>query len=296
MKKLITLCIPTNGRVDFVLPVLDSIYNQGIDDCLFEVVISDNGDKSVLHEAIGKYLNHDNIFYYKSKLKGFVNQVDALKHSNGLYIKMLNHRSVLLPGILREFIGLVEKYKDTQPYIFFSDGLLKGEKIIECTDFNSFVYLLSYYSSWSGGVGLWNKDKSKLDEINYNQMFPHTSIVFETKCDSQYVIFNKKFMDEIEEPNKGGYNLFHAFSVIYLDILKELENERRISSVTFQKIKRDLRCFLSDWYYNIKIAHNQYTFDVGGFREHISVYYSYADYMFIVLRAILKAVRVKIRK
>ena len=42
---LLSICIPTNGIVSYVLPVLDSIYSQvkGNDLELFEVVIVDNG-------------------------------------------------------------------------------------------------------------------------------------------------------------------------------------------------------------------------------------------------------------
>ena len=42
--KLLSLCIPTNGISEWVFPVLDSIYNQKVDDSLFEVIVTDNGN------------------------------------------------------------------------------------------------------------------------------------------------------------------------------------------------------------------------------------------------------------
>ncbi|MCR5757842.1 MAG: hypothetical protein K6F95_08040 [Selenomonas sp.] len=41
MNYLLSLCIPTNGIIELVFPVLDSIYAQGEDESLFEVVVCD---------------------------------------------------------------------------------------------------------------------------------------------------------------------------------------------------------------------------------------------------------------
>ena len=42
---LLSLCIPTNGIIELIFPVLESIYSQNdVDSSLFEVVVMDNGD------------------------------------------------------------------------------------------------------------------------------------------------------------------------------------------------------------------------------------------------------------
>ena len=51
-KPLVSLCIPTNGVVEWVFPVLDSIYNQIVDNALFEIVITDNGNNVVFKKNI----------------------------------------------------------------------------------------------------------------------------------------------------------------------------------------------------------------------------------------------------
>ena len=55
-KPLVSLCIPTNGVVEWVFPVLDSIYNQSVDNALFEIVITDNGNNVVFKKSIQDYL------------------------------------------------------------------------------------------------------------------------------------------------------------------------------------------------------------------------------------------------
>lgn len=282
--KLLSICIPTNGATHFVMPVLDSIYSQGVNNELFEVVITDNGKDSTLGDAIEKYKTHGNLSYYKSESTGFVNQVDAFKRSNGLFIKMLNHRAQLLPGALSDLIELIYKYKETQPVIYCSDGVLKLDEITEGMNFNTFVKKLSYYSSWSAGVGIWAKDKIMLDKISYNQMFPHASIMFETRQQSEYVIWNKKFMIMEDEPTKGGYNIFQTFAVTYLDLLKDLENKGRITSKTFKSVKKDLKGFLASWYYILFCKSNQFTFSTENCKTSILAYYSYFDYLTIILK------------
>lgn len=282
--KLLSICIPTNGAVPFVLSALESIYSQGVNDSLFEVIITDNGKESKLDRAIENYMFHGNLYYYKSELTGFTNQIDSFKRSNGLFIKMLNHRAQLSSGALQDLIELINTYKDIQPVIYCSNGVLNLKEFTICKDFNHFVKKLSYYSSWSAGVGIWAKDKIMLDKISYNQMFPHATIIFEIRQDSKYIIWNKKYIHLGNDPTKGGYNIFHTFAVIYLDLLKELQNRNRITSNTFKSIKNDLRSFLANWYYTIFYTHNQFTFSTDEYKKHILTHYSYIDYLIIIFR------------
>ena len=42
---LLSICIPTNGIIELIFPVLESIYSQqNIDTSIFEVIVVDNGD------------------------------------------------------------------------------------------------------------------------------------------------------------------------------------------------------------------------------------------------------------
>ena len=37
---ILSLCLPTNGVIEWVFPVLDSIYNQNVDLNMFEIIVS----------------------------------------------------------------------------------------------------------------------------------------------------------------------------------------------------------------------------------------------------------------
>ena len=45
---LLSICIPTNGVVEWIIPAINSIYSQGVDNNEFEVVVTDNGEKDDL--------------------------------------------------------------------------------------------------------------------------------------------------------------------------------------------------------------------------------------------------------
>lgn len=279
---LLSICIPTNGAVEFIIPVLESIYSQNdVDKAKYEVFITDNGLDSKLEVAIQPFMHNGNLRYLATTDKGFLNLITSLKLGKGIFCKMLNHRSILIPGSLKALVEMVEKYKKTQPVIYCTDKSIKGDDIIFCENFNSFVRTMSYYSSWSAGIGIWEKDKQILEKIECNEMFPNTSLLFEMRQESEYVIWNKKYQNMMDEPTKGGYNIFHTFAVVFLDLLNDLERRGRISSSTFRSVKNDLRMFLSMWYYNIVCTPNQYTFSIDGYKKHILIYYNYYDYFII---------------
>ena len=101
MAKLVSLCIPTNGIVKWVLPVIESIYKQNVEDDLFEIVITDNGTNSELKQHLKKYLEiHDNLIYKKTEDYQFLNQISCFKAASGELIKFINHRMVLKNNFL----------------------------------------------------------------------------------------------------------------------------------------------------------------------------------------------------
>lgn len=284
---LLSLCIPTNGAVQWVLPVLDSIYNQNYDLNKYEVVITDNGKDSQLASYLKNY-EHPNLRYIVTSDEGFLNLVTSLKEGRGLFCKMINHRSVLMPGTIEEMIQLIERYKDCQPTIFFSDGNVKGRELIECKNLDQFIANLSYWTSWSAGIGFWRKDIEKIDSVELDKMFPNASLLLNLRKESQYVIWNKKYEQMEDDSGKGGYDLFQTFGVGYLDIINDLRFKNRISQETFLKVKSELYGFLSSLYINEVVLPTKHTFIIGDVRKSLNVYFSDLDYYKLVVMAWLK--------
>ena len=283
---LLSICIPTNGIVEWVVPVIDSIYAQGVDNSLFEVVITDNGERPDLMEAVKKY-KQNNFHYYKTKSKGFTNQIDAFEKCTGQFCKMLNHRSRMLPGSINDLLAFVNKYKDTKPILYCAEGNAKGGEFVECKNTDEFVSRLSYFVSWSAGTGAWREDLTDVRSKPIDASFPHTVFLFDLRKESQYVICNKKYEQMADDAGKGGYDLYETFAVHFLDIIKSLLDGGRISRETFIVVKNDLFGFLTSLYKNEVILPTKHTFILKDIKKSMQVYYGAAAYWQMVVVAYL---------
>lgn len=293
---ILSLCIPTNGAVEWILPVIESIYAQEYDTSKFEVVITDNGKESQLPSYIAK-MNYPNLRYKQTDDEGFLNLVTCLKEGKGMFCKMINHRSRLSPGTIKTMIDLVLQYKESQPLIYCSDGVLKNRgEIIDCSTDDDFVRELSYWCSWSAGIGFWQKDLKEIGSIDLNNMFPNTSMLFGCRNESSYVIWNKKYQQMGDETGKGGYDLYKTFGVIFLDIMNGLRIDHRITYDTFIKVKKDLFIFLRGLYMSEAILPTNRTFILKNIRQSMNVYYGSNDYIRMVVGAWLRLPIALIRK
>lgn len=280
---LLSICIPTNGIIEYVVPSVESIYNQKIDNSLFEVVITDNGTDSELGEAI-KNIEEPNLRYIRTDAQGFMNQLCAFKESKGIFIKMINHRALFHSGGLQKMIGLIKDYQDEKPMLYFPNGHLGGIEITKCQNLDEFINKVSFWSSWEQGVGIWQEDKGKLDYIEYDNMFPAASILFGIRKNSKYIIYDEKITYETPSQRVRQYDFFNTFAVKFLNIIKELQEKGRISSKSFNYIRKDMyRRYLISYYYQIVVTKTEKTIPQKDIDKSMSIYYSKWDYYFMVL-------------
>ena len=285
---LLAICIPTNGVVEWVVPVIESIYAQGVDNALFEVVITDNGEKDDLQVAVKKY-NYPNLNYSRNNAKGFTNQIEAFEKCQGVFCKMLNHRSIMLPGSIMALIEFVRKYQDTKPILYCAEGNAKGGDYIECANTDEFVKSMSYFVSWSGGTGAWKDDlRCNLRSKSIDCFFPHFLFLFGLRDETQYVIWNGKYEEMADDAGKGGYDLFKVFGVNLLDYINNLRIQNRIEIGSFLRVKEDLYDFLGGLYLNEVLLPTNHTFIIQNVEQSMSVYYGRYYYKNMVLKARLK--------
>ena len=285
---LLSLCIPTNGRVDWISLLLSSIYSQQVDNSLFEVVITDNARNPELEKAVAAF-SQPNLKYYPSDSAGFTNQVDAFEKCSGIFCKMLNHRSVLLPDSIGRMIGMVREYQDSKPLIYCSNGHIKGPSVIDCPDMDSFVRNLSYFSSWSAGTAVWKDDMKGMRDKPVNSTFPHTLFLFQVREESHCVIWNVPYQYLQDDVGKGGYNPFEAFGITFPDILHGLEEKGRISEETYRHVKKDIFSFLKYLYFNEVIRPSKNNYILKDIRKIVTTNYGKGAYLKIVLHSLFVA-------
>lgn len=294
-KKLLTLCIPTNGIIEWVFPVIDSIYEENIESSKFEVIVTDNG----LNEAFAKKMmiyqdKYNNLIYKKTNAEGFLNQVEAFRLAKGEFVKFINHRTKLLPGVINNILEFVQENIGDKPVIFYSNGALNfNEDIIKCENFDDFVNSMSYFSSWSAGLAFWKEDFfNKLENHSYNSLFPHTDILFCEREKNLYYIDNRVIFEEItsDSKKKGSYLLFKAFGVDYISIILNLYLSGDIRFITFDNIRKKTLDFIAYLFVEFKILKKPCSYDLSDSKKYMNVFYKSSRLNFSIIKMFIKKV------
>lgn len=278
----VSLCIPTNGVVEWVVAVLESLYSQGVAENLFEVVITDNGHNQDFKNKMKEILQeHSNIIYAETDALPFVNEIESYKRASGELIKFVNHRTKLVDGALQRLIDFAEEYQEEKPIVYFSNGVLKIKKTRhEYDSFDQFVKHLSYWSSWSTGMTIWKTDFEKLpaDVSGYNELFPHTNVLFSVRHERKFIIDNSVIFDEIPQGKKpkGCYDLFFAFGIEFPWIICTLLRDGDISTDTFKFVIDENLGFIASLYYQYCVRKKYCSYDLSGESNMYGVFYTKA--------------------
>lgn len=104
---LLTIAIPTYNCADFLPDAIASIMRQGLDD--FEILIVDNASEDNTEEVVRSFENpHIRYLRNLANLGSRENGNRCLANSRGRYIKFLCADDVLLDGILRKQLNVLE--------------------------------------------------------------------------------------------------------------------------------------------------------------------------------------------
>jgi len=165
---------------------------------------------------------------------------------------------------------------------YFANGVLKiSKERHEFNTFDDFVRNLSYWSSWSTGMAIWKDDFDKLPEdvSKFNELFPHTNVLFNERNRGKYVIDNSVIFDEMPQGKKpkGNYDLFFAFGVDYPGIILDLLRSKSISVTTYKKIVSDNLNFVSSLYYQYFIKKEYCSYDLNGIKSIYGVFYTESE-------------------
>lgn len=301
---IVSLCIPTNGISEWVFPVLDSIYSQNVDNTLFEVIVTDNGNNSEFYSKMIEYAkNHENLIYKKTTAYMFYNQLEALKLANGLFFKFVNHRALFTNGSLKKMIDIIQLNKEEKPIIYFSCGSLKKDNY-NLNTFDEFIKTLGRFVSWTSGVGIWKEDYKKIpSDIKIDKISPHSCILFSVRENRNYIINNYIFSKELQvgHANKGKYDLFKAFAVEEITIALNLYIDGNISANTFKCIKNDYKKFCSELYWRFCIRKKECSYNLNNFNEVMGIFFKkkeilFGAYLFGFISIIKKIINIIRRK
>lgn len=298
MEPLLSICIPTYNRLEILIKTIDSIYADATDDMLnlFEVVVSDNSPDHNCKSLERIYANYSNFHYFTTECEGFLNSYYALTYGKGKYLKLHNNTALLKKKGLSHIIELVKSNTQNCPAIIFTDGYRLKGKVESYHTFEDFMYGASYFTSWSTGFGMWKGDFDRIKGVNLNKFFPQTSLLVTQKEKESFIVDDYNIFVIQGVPQKGGYNIFRAFSVDYVNIIKELKDNKDISVECYRYIKDALLYkFLSVRFFKTVIARID-KFEHSDIKGSILVNYTYFDYIKFILASLWGPIRYIIRE
>lgn len=304
---LLSICIPTYGRVEILHNTLNSIFSQSVNSDLYEICISDNSPTDETKVMLDSFFSDKtNIHYNKSTCEGYYNSIESLKLGRGKFLKLHNNYSKFNADVFRDFVNVISINKEKKPVMFFSFGSVKLEnKTNIYISFDDFMNEITYFSTWSTSFGIWKDDFDLLmaQDIELDKMFPHTSLLFALCNKESFFIDNSFYFDNQDVGKKGGYNLPETFGTRYIGLCEQLLIRNVISEYTFQKIKNGILDFISDWYFRVNFYPEKYCFSYDNWQRTIyNIYGRYGikkiknDFLLKFTKEILKNLMKKIMR
>ena len=127
---LLSIIIPVFNVEKYICTCMESIFSQGLDEDIFEVIIVNDGTKDRSIEAIQDIIRqHNNCMVLEQKNQGsWAARNTGLSKASGEYILYLDPDDFLIDGSLKP---MLEKALETKMDIILADYLTKSDEEIE---------------------------------------------------------------------------------------------------------------------------------------------------------------------
>jgi hypothetical protein len=177
-------------------------------------------------------------------------------------------------------VDFVNNNLSKKPITFFLNGACEPpEKENYFSEFDSYVYGLKNFSSWSGGISCWKDDLNNILNSSNTvcELFPHTIFAFYFEENRLYNIENKELFEDIlsTPKNKGNYDIFYAFGVEYVDIICDLEKKNLIAETTRKYVLQENEDFIAKIFLFYVILKKKCSYDTSSYRKSLNCNYSY---------------------
>lgn len=292
-KPLLSICIPTYNRCEYLKKSLDSIVSQDGFNEEVEIVISDNhscDDTLIISKQYAKEYN--NIKYFRNDENiGDKNHPLSLKRASGILRKISNDTIIYRSGALKYMLDLVRSNLNEKPVVFFLSSGTKNKEIFECDSIDSFIKYTSYFVTWIKSISFWEEDCHDMVIYEEDQVtrIPHVKFLLYCLNKRKKSVISDKEIMEIQYVTKKNlsYGLYKVFYINFLEILQNYYDNGLISNETIYIVKRDLLLkFFTYWLVEIWWKPNDYLLDKEDLEELLEKSYSdeqyYRDYKMIV--------------
>ncbi|WP_191018024.1 glycosyltransferase family 2 protein [Treponema zioleckii] len=262
-KPLLSICIPTYNRAEYLEKSLESLVSQP-EFAQIEVVISDNASTDNTEEVCRSYQKkYPNIVYFRNEENIHDrNFPTALMRANGIYRKLYNDNMLHLSGSLRFLLELIDTYKDSKPLMFFLHGKFGAKKInnpekFEVKGVDELVLYTSHHFTWLAGFGFWEDECTNLEkEFDWceKKIWQSYKGLKSASARSKSVIVTKKLIEWIPVAKRDyTYGLYTVFFQNFPNLLSEYKVIGKISKKTVSRVRKHMLFTLAGgWIGNVK--------------------------------------------
>lgn len=230
-RPLLSICIPTYNRAQYLKDCLDNIIGQFRDRDIYEqieVVISDNASKDNTQELVREYQkDFFNIRYFRNKENlGFDRNVDAvLTKAIGKFCWLMSDDDIIEKKALSFILGVIKRYPEISYIGINPKGAFEKERIQYWRTGKKFVSLKGLLPP-DGLLShcIINKKFLPPDRKKYygNYWF-HYSSVLEIIADKPFIVVNKDLFKKNEHKSRMETEGAYFFSYNHLkNIIKNL--------------------------------------------------------------------------
>lgn len=255
MQPLLSICIPTYNRCEYLKKCLDSIVGQN--EFLVgrvEVIISDNMSEDNT-EAFG--LKYDAAYKTIKYFKNGKNIRDknfplAISRASGTYRYLCNDTVLFNAGALKKICEIVENNLEAKPHIVWANGSAKCKEEVHSTDFEGYIHDMNFLITSIACFGMWDSECDNVAndtsgcELSLWQVRKGLELASQRE---KVLIINKPLRKNQAVKNKNiSYGLYKVFYENYFVLLQPYFDKRMLSIQIKEYLEKDLLFnFFTDW-------------------------------------------------
>lgn len=312
---LLSICIPTWNRSKFVKIQLESFaeHLKGIDASEIELYISDNCSDDDTEEVVRQYTSQIAAITYNRNEKNIGaagNFVRCMQWASGKYILLLGDDDILEPGSVKYLLdqlrgndyGLVHMHP-------FED---MTEECVVYEDYEAFYKRVSFWFTFMSGSIFRREVVQMVDPSKYvnTHLLQMPYYLLSATRGKNNLLINKQLLKTgLDSSNNGGYKFYEVFVRNYLNIWKELVDNKTITPSCFEYLKKDIyKKFILNYNFMLLVRHKNVKpenancnacrsgFKITGAKEILKEYYgkdfyykiSWVYYLKFYMKALLK--------
>lgn len=247
-KPLLSICIPTYNRCEYLMNTLNSIiYQKEFQDGMVEIVISDNASIDETEQVVKNYTSRfENIVYFRNPENIHDQNFPlALRRGTGLYRKLHSDTLLCISGSLRYICDIIKQYSGTEKILFMPNGRGKDlkEETIECTSFEQFVRKTGIWTGWIGAFGLWESETENItaDYSGCEMKLWQCKRIYEMAAAKEGgIVINRMLFFNQEVSQKDlTYGVYQVLHLNFLSILHSYIEKGLITRETYENIRID---------------------------------------------------------